>query len=184
MAISAAIFWIATVLILYSYFVYPIVVFLIARLYREQLLQGERDSTPERVSILISAYNEEKIIRSKIENCLNIDYPEDKLEVLVGSDGSTDRTNEIIESIDDTRVRFFRFGERNGKSWILNRLVRESNGTFLVFTDANVLFDREALQHLLRPFAFNNVGGVCGKLKMCLNAAETGDSAETTYWSA
>lgn len=114
------------------------------------------------VSVLIAARNEEKDIRWKLVQTLAWDYPPDRLEVLVGSDASTDGTDEAIQSIRDTRLRFLRNRKRAGKTITLNRLARQASGDLLFFTDANTHIEPQCLKLMVRHFADARVGCVTG----------------------
>lgn len=116
------------------------------------------------VSILLSAYNEEKRMARKMENLLSLDYPERKLEILVGSDGSTDQTPPILERYRGKRVRVFSSAERRGKPAMLNQLVRSAKGEILLFTDARQEIERKAVRNLVRNFGDPKVGGASGEL--------------------
>ncbi|MEW6359078.1 MAG: glycosyltransferase family 2 protein [Planctomycetota bacterium] len=118
------------------------------------------------VSILIAAYNEESVIRNRIQNALDLDYPADRINIVVGSDGCSDRTDDEVKSISDPRVRLLSYPDRGGKASALNRCVPETECEIVVFTDANTFFERDALRALVRPFADERVGGVCGRLRM------------------
>ena len=129
------------------------------------------------VSIIISAYNEEEVIEEKLKNTLELDYPPGKLEIVVASDGSTDRTNQLADLYQDRRVRLLWQKERQGKSALLNQAVPQTNGEVIVFTDANAFLDRSALQNLVRHFQDVRVGFVTGRTRyICC----TGSSVEDT----
>jgi len=174
-------FWVSVCLIFYTYIGYAVFIYFLSRFYPEPS-SGEPEELPE-LSVIISAYNEEKIIREKIQNCLEFDYPPERLEILVGSDGSTDGTNEILEKMDDPRLRVFCYADRHGKSRVINRLVQESRGGVLVFTDADIVVQKDALRNLVKPFQRTDVGGVCGNLIMVLQEEDSSTSVEQTYWS-
>ena len=131
------------------------------------------------VSVLISVYNEEKHIVTRIENLLALDYPGDKLEILIGSDGSTDSTNELVRRFPDARVKLHAFELRGGKPGVLNRLVPQARGELLVFSDANAMFGRDTLRKLARHFDDPQIGGVCGRLVLHGDDSETD---EGPYW--
>lgn len=114
------------------------------------------------VAILVPAYNEEKVIAAKIENCLALNYEQGKLEILVGSDGSTDRTNEIVKGYSDPRIKLIELSGRNGKTGVLNKLVEQTGAEILVTTDANVMLDSDSMMNLIRHFADPSVGVVNG----------------------
>ncbi|MCK4745501.1 MAG: glycosyltransferase, partial [Bacteroidales bacterium] len=153
------IFWISVLLILYSYLLFPGILHLIAR---GKSLEGktfEHDKLPL-ISILIAAFNEDEVIESKIGSILTGDYPSDRLEILVGSDASTDRTNHILQKLDEAHssLKIFLFEERTGKPEVVNRLVEESSGELLVITDANVMLDPTALREMISHFGDPDIG--------------------------
>lgn len=169
------VFLISAGAILYSYIGYPLLLALVP--VRRKELPATLDWP--RVSVLISVFNEEKHIRQRIENLLALDYPHDKIDILIGSDGSTDRTNEIVRKFPDARVELHAFEPRAGKPSVLNRLVPRAQGDLLVFSDANAMFERDALKKLVRHFADPGIGGVVGRLVL------TGANSETDegpYW--
>ncbi|HEX7829848.1 MAG TPA: glycosyltransferase family 2 protein, partial [Thermoanaerobaculia bacterium] len=120
----------------------------------------EGDFTPL-ATFVIAAYNEEKNIAAKIANTLALDYPADRLEVLIVSNGSTDATNAIVRACDDPRVRLIEL-EQPGKMQALNTGAQQASGEILVFTDADFLLDTHSLRTMARKFNDPEVGGVCG----------------------
>ncbi len=163
----------------HTYLTYPLSLKLFRRRYATP--PNYPESKWPTVAVLIPAYNEETVIGEKIRNSLALEYEEYKLEVLVGSDGSTDRTNEIIKSFDDSRVKLIELGGRNGKSGVLNHLVKETTAEILVFTDANVEVESGALRKLIRHFSDSQVGTVgAGKyIRIPIDADEV--RGEATY---
>jgi cellulose synthase/poly-beta-1,6-N-acetylglucosamine synthase-like glycosyltransferase len=156
--VIATLFWSAFGATAYIYFGYPALLSTLARLRPRPVDEGDIEP---RLTILIPAYNEQRHIAAKIENTLALDYPAGRLEVLVLSNGSTDRTNEIVAGWPDPRVRLIAL-ERPGKIAALNAGVAEAGGDILVFTDADFLLDRHSLRALVRGFHDPTVGGVCG----------------------
>ena len=154
-------FWIASLAIVYPYFIYPVLLLLIRPLLFRSASQAD-DSYRPTVSIVLAAYNEEDCIREKMENCLALDYPAEKVEILVGSDASEDRTNEIAATFASRGVRLFPYTEREGKMSVVNRLVGEATGEVCVFSDISELFDRDVLLKLTRHFADPQIGAVTG----------------------
>ena len=134
-------------------------------------------------SIIIPAYNEEDIIAKKIENTLNLDYPSDRLEIIVASDGSTDQTETIVSKYNSLGVRLFSLS-RGGKIIALNTVVPEAKGEIIVFTDANSILEASVLKKLVGNFSDPEVGGVCGNQKYFskLNGDSTA-KGENLYWS-
>lgn len=158
---SSIIFWVSLVLLLYTFIGYPLVLRFFAALKNQNpsLNDGFRPS----VSVVLSVYNEEAVIKAKIQNFLALEYPSDQLELIIVSDNCSDRTNEIIRSCENERIKLLIQQERSGKTKNLNRAVAEARGDILVFTDANAMFDPDAIQKLTRNFFDPSVGLVSGK---------------------
>ena len=157
-----AAFTISLLLVFYVYFGYPMVAFFLGTICRKQVKRDET-YTPY-ISIVIAAYNEEDFIEQTVHNKLELDYPYDRLEILVVSDASTDRTNEIVSGIDDPRVRLLIQQERQGKTNALNRAVERATGEILIFSDANSIYDTLAVRYLMANFADDDVGYVTGSM--------------------
>lgn len=162
--------------ILYSYVFYPLLILFFSRLYKN--VWPLRQILPK-FTVIISAFNEENIIEAKVSNTLSLDYPEDLLEVLVTSDGSTDRTNEIVSEIQDSRLQLLIFPERSGKTSCLNRAVPKASGDIVLFTDANSMFPQNILIKLARNFASDDIGLVTGWTKYWTH--EGGEDTTSIY---
>ena len=145
-------------LTLYPYLFYPATVFFLSK-----LLGGHwrRDEIWPEMTVVISAYNEEKVIKDKIQNTLALDYPSEKLGVLISSDGSSDRTDEIVAEIKDPRVTLLAHA-RMGKSECLNRSMASARGEIILFTDANAMFPKNLLSKIVRNFSDPDIGLVTG----------------------
>ena len=159
-------------LVIYSYVVYPLILLVVSFLYRRQV--AETDYLPT-ITLVISAFNEEKIIGRKIENSLELYYPRDKFEIVVALDKSTDSTEQIVLSYKKDGVQLLRQEVRRGKTACLNRVVPEVSGEIIVFTDANSMFPPELLNKLVRQFADTGIGLVTGwtKYRASSEAGET-----------
>lgn len=168
--------------IVFSYSVYPLCIGVLAQAVGDKqspALTGEH-STPT-VTILIAAHNEESVIHNRIENALASDYAHSLFEVLVVSDGSTDTTESIVESFDDTRVRLIAQTPNQGKSSALNRALPEAMGEIIVMTDANTHFTSSAVSNLVaRLSAPDKPIAVCGKLVIV--DPESGNNVDSLYW--
>jgi cellulose synthase/poly-beta-1,6-N-acetylglucosamine synthase-like glycosyltransferase len=175
-----AVFWIAVAVILYTYVFFSALVFVRGRLVRKPYKSAE--ITPP-ISMVIAAHNEEANIGAKLDNILSLDYPRDKLEVIIASDGSTDRTNEIVRGYAADNVTLLAL-PRQGKAPALDAAVAAAHGQILVFSDANSMYGPEALRALARPFADPEVGGVAGNQVYLSKKSEgvSGDG-EKSYWS-
>ena len=181
----AFIFWCAAGAMAYTYALYPALLFVLAWLRSRALDENSTPAGLPTVSLLVAAYNEAPVILRKLRNCEMLDYPAAQLEILFGSDGSDDGTADILRSAGLlTHMRLISFSERRGKPAVLNDLVMAARGELLVFSDANSMFDANALRELVRPFAAAAVGGVCGELRLERPAAEHGAGAanESLYW--
>jgi cellulose synthase/poly-beta-1,6-N-acetylglucosamine synthase-like glycosyltransferase len=178
-------------LVAYSYLGYPIVIGAWAAV--REALEGARflGGGPDRrqrrregqgwpfVSIVLAAHDEETCIRQKLENCLSLDYPSDRLEVVVGCDGCTDQTAALARSIGDPRVRVLEV-PRSGKAQVLTRIVPTVRGEVVVLTDANTVLDRGALKALARHFSDSSVGAVVGRLRLYNRVRR--EYEESLYW--
>jgi len=147
-------FWIAILLIVHSYLFYPFLIQLIASFYKNNsTIYSKTDELPF-LSILMAAHNEEAVIAEKIESILSTTYPNSKIELLIGSDCSSDETNNILESYvkKDSRIKFYPFTTRTGKIGIINILNQKAKGEILILTDANVILNSETLFELVKHF--------------------------------
>jgi poly-beta-1,6-N-acetyl-D-glucosamine synthase len=173
-------FWVAIALVFYTYAGYPLVLALGA--FRKQEEKSECDTVLPAVTLIIPARNEERWIARKIENTLALTYPRDHLEIVVASDGSTDRTVEIARRYEPRGVTVAAFSERLGKQDMLNRLVPGASGEIVVNTDANALLAKDAIEQLVRPFADPSVGCAIGRRICILQQRSVASLAESFYW--
>jgi len=154
-------FWLMAAILAYVYVGYPLLVYVAARITRATV---NKASHQPRVSILIAAYNEAAHIDATIANKLALDYPADRLQIIVVSDGSTDGTDGIVAEYASRGVMGLRQEPRNGKTSALNLALAQATGEIIVFADANSLYARESLRHLVGNFADPRVGYVTGTL--------------------
>jgi glycosyltransferase involved in cell wall biosynthesis len=171
-------FWGALGALAWTHAGYPAAMGFLARL-RPRPVRVDDDATPT-VAAIVSAHDEEDVIGRRVENLLELDYPTEKLEIVVASDGSTDRTDEIVEEIAarESRVRLLRC-PRGGKVAAQHRAVRETASDVVAFTDANTEWRPDALRKLVRNLADREVGYVCGQLRL---ESPDGASVEGLYW--
>jgi len=172
-------FWVSATLLFYIYFGYPLLLWLLSKVVAKPVRPAE--ILPS-VSVLLSAFNEEKVLVQKVENLLSLDYPKDRLEILVGSDGSTDRTIEILKWYQGHGVQLHVEETRGGKPRMLNLLAKEAKGDILVLTDARQRIDRQAVRELVKNFNDPTVGCVSGELIFRSHRGSVGEGVGR-YWS-
>jgi cellulose synthase/poly-beta-1,6-N-acetylglucosamine synthase-like glycosyltransferase len=172
-AVLRAAFWGSALAIVWTHAGYPALLKLLAG-GREQT--WEPRSEPPRVSLVIAAYDEAEVIDRKVRNVLALDYPRDRLEVIVCSDGSSDRT---VERAHDAGADVILDLPRGGKVATQDAGVDQARGELIAFSDANSTWEPDALRRLVEPFADPSVGYVCGQVSF---VNEGGDSQEGAYW--
>jgi glycosyltransferase involved in cell wall biosynthesis len=175
--ISRALFWGSLGALAWTHAGYPLAMGLLARVRPRPVRKAEH--TPS-VALVVSAHNEEAVIRRRLENALALDYPEDRLQVVVASDGSTDLTDGLVGEIaaENPRVRLLQC-PREGKVAAQHRAVRETASDVVAFTDANSAWEPDALRALTRNLADPEVGYVCGRLRL---ESPDGANLEGVYW--
>jgi cellulose synthase/poly-beta-1,6-N-acetylglucosamine synthase-like glycosyltransferase len=170
------VFWASLVALVWTHLLYPLAIAAWARLWPRPVAAA--DILP-RVSLIIPAYNEEAVIVAKLENALALDYPRDRLEIVVTSDDSSDATHALVAGFADRGVRLIHC-PRGGKVAAQDRAVAETSGEIVAFGDANVLWDADALRRLVRPFADPDVGMACGNVRLVNPGG--GTNQEGLYW--
>ena len=173
-------FWSSIILVSYCYFGYPLLVALAARLCPHPVRKADY---PASVSFVLSVYNEADVLRAKLENILSLQYPAGEVEILIGSDGSTDQTNEIVKGFTDTRLRFFPSTERRGKMATINDLVAKAQNEIVIFTDARQIFAPDAVVELVKNFADPQVGCVSGELMFTTQKGGGTAQGINFYWT-
>ena len=167
-------------LLVYTYVLYPLFIAGYGALVRTS---HRRDETHQPyVTLIISAYNEERVIVEKLRNSLAIEYPRGRLQIIVASE-STDRTHRLADPFTREGIELRAFSDRRGKSATLARVIPDTRGEILVFSDANALYRADAIQKLVRNFADRSVGAVVGQLVYRDHAASVGARGEGVYWA-
>ncbi|MBM7116913.1 glycosyltransferase family 2 protein [Archangium primigenium] len=186
------IFWCAAVLLVHTYFLYPLMLFAmdgVAQVFHNvrymrsgasQRREAPAEDALPRVSLVVAAYNEASCIEQKLSNSLALDYPSGRFEVLVGSDGSSDGTDDLVRACLDSRVRLSA-APRGGKTSVLNRCIPLAQGDIVLLSDANTMIEPEAVRRLVRHFEDPEVGVVCGQLRL-YNPTKA-EYEESTYWT-
>jgi cellulose synthase/poly-beta-1,6-N-acetylglucosamine synthase-like glycosyltransferase len=172
-------FWTACITLVYVYLLFPALVRLLASRFGKIVSEAD---LPLTVSIIVTAYNEEKGILAKLENLLALDYPTHLMDIIVASDASSDATDQLVRNCSSDRVQLLRIEGRNGKTSCQNAAAAIARGDILVFTDATTRLDAGALRALVRRFHSAEVGCVAGRL-MYVSRTEnaTGQGGEA-YW--
>lgn len=190
--IPEVIFWSCVSAFVYNYAGYPIVLFILSTIFQAKsdlfFLIGKRarrsraltDELPT-VAVLLSAYNEEAVIRDKVKNYLELDYPESRLEFLIGLDAPSDSTPEILAPMKSNRVRVWHFASRQGKLAVLCNLAQQTSAEIVVSTDANTMMRADCIRALVRHFRDPRVGAVSGE-EVRITARGTDPAAESIYW--
>ena len=172
-------FWAGAAALFYAYAGYPALVWLVSRLRPRAVRRGTAEPA---VTVVITAYNEERDLARKLENTLSLDYPADKLEVIVASDCSSDRTDEIARCFAPRGVRLHRQAERLGKTAAQNAAVALARGEVILFSDATTLYRKDVLRAMAPNFADPSVGCVAGRLVYVDPSDSAVGSGARSYW--
>lgn len=183
-SLSKIVFWVSLLIILYSYIGYGILLWLIIKI-KDKLKwfqpSNEKVIFTPTVALVVAAYNEEDYIKEKIENSLALQYPKDLIELVFITDGSTDRTNEIIGRYHSIKLLYQ--PERKGKSAAMNRSISHINASIVVFCDANTLLNQECIIEIVKHYSDPRVGGVAGEKKIIQEGINGAAAAgEGLYW--
>ena len=173
------VFWFAVGLIAFTYVGYSLVILVLSRLVHNPVARGPVEPT---VTYLITAYNEEKNIARKLEQVLALDYPRDKLQILVASDGSTDRTDEIVKGFEGHGVKLIRVEGRVGKTATQNQAVRQVSGDVIIFSDATTRYEQSAIRNIVRNYADSTVGAVSGRYEYCNPTGAAIGTGSILFW--
>ena len=178
-------FYISGFIIVWAMIGYPLSLKLIGRLYKDRKLKKDYSHQPT-VNVMVVVHNEEKVILEKMKNILELDYPQDKIEFLVSSDNSTDKTNELIRQFiaehQDKNIRLFEVKARKGKTNAQNEAQKIVTTEYLVMTDANSMMDKNAIKELMAAFTSNNIAYVTGRLSIVNPCVSDVSSSEASYW--
>src|SRR5438105_2463342 len=173
-------FWISCFIVFYNYAGYAMIVYLL-NTFKKRKSAITNDFYPT-VSFIVAAFNEADCIEEKIKNSLTQEYPADKIEFIFITDGSTDKTMDIIRQYPS--IRLLHLAERKGKSAALNRAVQNARHDILIFSDANTNLNKEATQYIARHYKDPRTGGVAGEKKVVSATPgqdQVGDG-EGAYW--
>jgi cellulose synthase/poly-beta-1,6-N-acetylglucosamine synthase-like glycosyltransferase len=177
--VAEIVFWSSAAALFYTYAGYPLLLGLVSVLRPQRVQRGEFAPA---VSIIITAYNEERDLNAKLENTLALDYPRDLLEIIVASDCSTDRTDEIAREFSAQGVRLYRQSERLGKTAAQNSAVEQAHGEIMLFSDATSLYEPNVLRAIVPNFADGKVGCVAGRLVYVDGSDSDVGRGARSYW--
>ncbi len=181
-----SLFFVSVLIILHVYLFYPIIILIISKLFGKSMILHKDIHFEPTVSIIISAYNEEKVIENTIRNFMNSNYPMEKVEFIIGSDFSTDRTNEIMNRLSHkySNIKFFPFSVQRGKGPVLNDLVKQAKNEILILSDANTIFAENSIKLLIKYYSDKSVGAVSGRLILTdFEESINSGTQETLYWN-
>jgi cellulose synthase/poly-beta-1,6-N-acetylglucosamine synthase-like glycosyltransferase len=176
---AEVIFWSSVAALFYTYAGYPLLIALVSALRPHKVRRAEFEPT---VSVIITAYNEERDLTGKLENTLALDYPHEILEIIVASDCSTDRTDEIARQFAAQGVRLYRQSERLGKTAAQNTAVKRARGEIILFSDATSLYEPDVLRAIVPNFADTQVGCVAGRLVYVDGSNSHVGRGARSYW--
>ena len=180
--IISLIFWVGILVVGYTYVGYGIIIYILSKLRkRTNVLSSTPDEQLPAVTLLVAAYNEADIIRTKIQNTLELDYPKNKLEIFFVTDGSTDQTPEIVKEY--PAIQLFHSFERKGKIHAVNRVMKSVKTPIVIFCDANTDLNREAIKYIVRHYQDPTIGGVAGEKRILSKDKDNASgSGEGLYW--
>lgn len=178
----AIIFWIGAFVVFYTYVGYGMLLWMLVKV-KESVCRPVQPALPEElpeVTLFIAAYNEELIVKDKMANCRELNYPAEKLKIMWVTDGSNDRTNDLLSEYPDVSVRFS--PERRGKTAAFNRGMPFVTTPYVVYTDANTMLNPDAIREIIRQFMNPLVGCVAGEKRVMQQSQQSAESTEGIYW--
>ena len=186
MTVIAGLFWLNVAAVVYTYAGYPLVLFIVARVRPRRTFDRPELNALPTVTVIITAYNEERDLAAKLDNTLALTYPPDKLDILVASDCSTDRTDDIVREYiarGNAHVHLHRQPVRLGKTAAQNAAVELARGDIILFSDATTMYQKNVLRAMLPNFADETVGCVAGKLIYVDASSSIIGKGARSYWN-
>ena len=174
------IFWSIMSVVVYSYCLYPLILWTVS--ITKKKLNTILPVPLPTVSLVISVYNEEKNLPAKLNNIRIYDYPAEKLEILFGVDGATDKSEKILGECSINNMCVVSFKERRGKAAVLNDLLDQARNEIIVFSDSNTIFEPQTIKELIKHFTDPAIGVVSGYLKLVQGVEQRLKTGEHTYW--
>lgn len=185
--ILKVIFFFSIFILTWTYFLYPIVMFLIIKLNKihNLIIKKKKDNSDKfipSIDFLIFTYNEEITIEQKIKNTLKLNYPKSKLKIYIIDSGSTDKTVEIANKYKNQKVMIIKENERRGKASAINQAIKKTNSEIIFFTDANAFLEKEAVKKIVKHFCNKKIGGVCGRFEVKSTKGKIVSEGGKIYW--
>lgn len=178
-------FYLNAFIIFWAMVGYPLSLKILKIIYRNRTLKKDYSYEPT-VTLMVVAHNEEKVIYEKLENIIKLDYPKEKIEFLITSDNSTDKTNDIVKEFilknPDYNIRLFEVKQRKGKTNAQNEAQKTVKSEILIMTDANSMLDVNSVRELVAAFSSKDISYVCGRLVFINKDSSDVTSSENTYW--
>ena len=174
-------FWLFLGIVFYIYVGYPLLAILLGILFKREV--SEDSEFRPSVTLIISAFNEEDTIADKLKNSIELDYPKELFRIIVVSDASDDRTDGLVREFGVREVELFRLEERKGKSYGITQAMRSITSDIVVFSDANAMYNRDAILELVKYFADPEIGYVVGNAQYYKNIQSKAGLQEQRYWS-
>lgn len=186
MLVVKIILWTSVFCIFYSFIGYPLSLLILNKIVKKREYSVNLEFRPT-VSIIIPAHNEEKVIRRKLENLINLNYPNELLEIIIASDNSTDKTNKIVQDFIQEEnlenIILYKVNKRQGKTNAQNEAVKIAQGDILVFSDANAILNNDSVIHLVSSFTEDDIIYVTGRLNYVNSLDNITSAAESNYWN-
>lgn len=180
-------FFLCGFIVVWAMIGYPLSLKIIGKLYNRRKIEKNYFSQPT-VTVIVAAHNEEKVILSKLNNILELEYPSNKIELLVASDNSTDKTNEIVRELikehPERKIRLYEVTSRKGKTNAQNEAQKVVDTEYIVFTDANSMMDKRAVAELMSAFTSEDIAYVSGRLLISNQDESLISGMEASYWDS
>ncbi|MFF2459538.1 glycosyltransferase family 2 protein [Peribacillus simplex] len=180
-------FYISGFIIVWAMVGYPVSLKIIGHLYKNRKLEKDYSHQPT-VTVMVVAHNEEKVMLEKLNNIIELNYPQKKIEFMIASDNSTDRTNEIVRQFikenQDRKIRLYEVKARKGKTNAQNEAQKNVTTEYLVMTDANSMMDKDSVTELMAAFTSEDIAYVSGRLSIVNHESSDVSNAEASYWDS
>jgi cellulose synthase/poly-beta-1,6-N-acetylglucosamine synthase-like glycosyltransferase len=182
--VAKFIFWTSIITVIYTWAGYYLLLIALTKInkIRKESFACNENSFYFPISIIVTASNEELVIGKRIDDLMEQDYPKDKLEIIIASDGSTDRTVEISKQYANHGVKVLEFQRKRGRGAVQNDAIKTANGDILIFTDAETRFEKDCVKEMVKYFSDSSIGCVVGSLAYTVKKGSSVSESEGLYW--